>query len=59
MIPYDDWQFWIVTSVVLLTVVVLVKQFLPHSRSKSSCCSAKQKKTSLTISAKLKNRNDD
>ena len=56
VMPIDSWQFWTVTLLALMAVVVLLRPFFPRWKSKESCCSSatKPKKTKLTISSKSK-----
>jgi hypothetical protein len=52
--PVENWQFWIVTIIVLFAVVILIRPFFPRWKKKNSCCgnASKPKKTKLTISKK-------
>ncbi len=56
--PFESWQFWLVTIIVLMAVFVLVRPFIPGGKKKSSCCGnvAKPKKTKLTTSVKPKSK---
>ncbi len=56
-LPLDDWQFWVVTSVVICGGWVVVKMFIPNRKSKGACSScasgsaanAKPRKVRLTV----------
>ncbi|MEY3025346.1 MAG: hypothetical protein RL136_1914 [Planctomycetota bacterium] len=37
-IPYDDWQFWVVSALALGAVWLVVRPLLPKRRSKSAAC---------------------
>lgn len=52
--PFESWQFWIVTLIVLLAVYVLIRPFITRGKKNASCCGglAKPKKTKLTIRGK-------
>ena len=52
--PIESWQFWIVTFIVIIAMIVLVRPFFPKWKKNNSCCSnaSKPKKTKLTISKK-------
>ncbi len=52
--PFGEWQFWIVTLIVSIAVIILIRPFFPKWKKESSCCAsaAKPKKTKLTIRGK-------
>lgn len=50
MIPWSDWQFWIVTALALGALWILVRMFLPKKKK------PKGTRTNLTISAKGQER---
>jgi hypothetical protein len=54
--PFDNWQFWIVTMIVLIAVYVLIRPFVSRGKKNGSCCGSatKPKKTNLTIRGKRK-----
>tara|TARA_E500000318_G_scaffold5598_1_gene5688 strand:- start:12740 stop:12916 length:177 start_codon:yes stop_codon:yes gene_type:complete len=48
--PIGDWQFWVVTLIALVAVYALFRMFVPKKKGK---------RTSLTVSAKTKDRSSD
>jgi hypothetical protein len=49
-----NWQFWLVTFIFVIALVVLVKPLFVKGKRGNSCCSTKSKpkKTDLTIGGK-------
>jgi hypothetical protein len=56
--PVESWQFWLVTIIVLIAVIVLIRPFVPRWKKEGSCCgsASKPKKTKLTTSVKPKSK---
>jgi len=54
LMPFESWQFWLVTFIVFLAVYALIRPFISRGKKNATCCggSAKPKKTKLTISKK-------
>lgn len=51
---FTNWQFWLVTLIFAVALVVLVKPFFTKGKRGNNCCSTKSKptKTDLTIDGK-------
>ena len=51
---FTNWQFWLVTLIFVIAVIVLVRPLFTKGRDSNSCCSTKSKpkKTDLTIDGK-------
>jgi len=58
--PWRDWEFWIVTTLAVVGVIVLLRPFIPRRKGSDASCpncatgsaSAKPRRATLTIESK-------